>query len=209
MAWKPLVLGVSKCFKWGRPVLLANSIETACFSGVNRVPSGKNSNFDAFEKRSFNRNHYKSTTNSFHSNYPNWICVFFDVLSKWIQGWFIFLPVAFHETDFAKFPSPANNRNPFDSFFNENFGILEGGKRLVRFEPMIYKCWFNALLTPRMLTCSAMTQPTSQSSSFEWFIRISAFSWPNLNQVSSSVRIVHIEPDQSIRMRTSGIHWNH
>ena len=46
MAKNPFVRGISKLFSFGSSALAANSIDTACFSFVNLVPSGK--------KRSYN-----------------------------------------------------------------------------------------------------------------------------------------------------------
>ena len=57
--------------------------------------------------------------------YPNWICIFFQIPEECFHDILILLPIAFQEANFCKLPSPANDRNPFNCFFNKKLCILQ------------------------------------------------------------------------------------
>lgn len=47
-----------------------------------------------------------------------------NVFDECVHGARILVPVALQESNFREFPSPADNRNPLDSFLDEQFAIL-------------------------------------------------------------------------------------
>ena len=57
-------------------------------------------------------------------------------------------------------------------------------------------------LTANSLDCSQTTQPMSQSTSSEWFIKTIACSFPIISHVLSSVRTAQVEPDHQSEINT-------